>query len=219
MVYPETTVLSRQTLIVPYYVFSLYFLAEPLAMLFAPSLARTFKSDHDYSMTHQFYDVLVDCNGLWFLWAFFIGELITYAITSLICNNEPYSQQKRLLLDRDSSYRGLHTHLKFDALSTLALPDTAWNRSFGFHASVYCLQTILAHIESKPANACCFCCALHRLLHIRSSRSIREKHGIKHGICHRDVLWRGVKCAFGHHYRSFTYSAVYRRAQHCFLCT
>lgn len=144
---------------------------------------------------------------------------VLYRGTPHLCNNESYSQQKRLPLDGDSSYRGPHTHLKFDALSTLALPDTAWNRSFGFHASEYCLQTILAHIESKPAHACFFCCALHRLLRVRSTRSIREKPGIKYGFCHRDVLWCGVKCAFVHHYRSFTYSAVYRRAQHCFLCT
>jgi hypothetical protein len=65
-------------------VFSLYFLAKPLALLLAPGLARVFKTGHDYSMGRDFYDVLVNGNGLWFLWAYFVGELVTYGIVRLV---------------------------------------------------------------------------------------------------------------------------------------
>lgn len=72
------------TLLVPYYIFSLYFLAKPVAMLLKGSLATTFRSAHDYDLGWQVVDVFIMGNGLWFLWAFFIGEVITYALSRLI---------------------------------------------------------------------------------------------------------------------------------------
>lgn len=72
-----------KTLLVPYYVFSLYFLAKPFAILLIPSLRTTFQTNHNYGIVHQFYDVLVAGNGLWFLMAFFIGEVIMYGLIML----------------------------------------------------------------------------------------------------------------------------------------
>ena len=48
-----------RTLLIPYYFFSLYFLAKPIAILAIPSLASTFQTDHNYDLAHQFYDVLI----------------------------------------------------------------------------------------------------------------------------------------------------------------
>lgn len=72
-----------KTLLVPYYIFSLYFLAKPFAILLIPSLRETFQTDHDYGIAHQFYDVLIAGNGLWFLMAFFVGEVIMYGLVTL----------------------------------------------------------------------------------------------------------------------------------------
>lgn len=74
---------KAKTLLVPYYVFSLYFLAKPFAILLIPSMRATFQTSHDYGIAHQFLDVLVMCNGLWFLMAFFVGECLMYGLTSL----------------------------------------------------------------------------------------------------------------------------------------
>ena len=73
-----------RTLLVPYYFFSLYFLAKPITILVAPNLTSIFQTNHDYDLIHQFYDVLIDGNGLWFLMAFFVAELLTYGIVSVI---------------------------------------------------------------------------------------------------------------------------------------
>lgn len=70
-------------MLVPYYVFSLYFLAKPFAILLIPSMRATFQTSHDYGITHQFLDVLIMGNGLWFLMAFFVGECLMYGLTSL----------------------------------------------------------------------------------------------------------------------------------------
>jgi uncharacterized membrane protein len=43
-------------LLIRYYVFSLYFLAKPLALLLDPGLAWVFKTGNDYSMGRDFYD-------------------------------------------------------------------------------------------------------------------------------------------------------------------
>lgn len=50
---------KAKTLLVPYYVFSLYFLAKPFAILLIPSMRATFQTSHDYGIAHQFLDVLV----------------------------------------------------------------------------------------------------------------------------------------------------------------
>lgn len=70
---------KAKTLLVPYYVFSLYFLAKPFAILLIPSMRATFQTSHDYGIAHQFLDVLVMGNGLWFLMAFFVGECLIRA--------------------------------------------------------------------------------------------------------------------------------------------
>ena len=46
-------------------------------------MRATFQTSHDYGITHQFLDVLIMGNGLWFLMAFFVGECLMYGLTSL----------------------------------------------------------------------------------------------------------------------------------------
>lgn len=74
---------KAKTLLVLYYVFSLYFLAKPFAILLIPSMRAAFQTSHDYGIAHQFLDVLVMGNGLWFLMAFFVGECLMYGLTRL----------------------------------------------------------------------------------------------------------------------------------------
>lgn len=69
-----------RTLIVPYYLFSVYFLAKPIAMLAIPSLSHELQA-HEQDVWSVFYDVLIRGNGLWFLWAYFWGSLIGYLIS------------------------------------------------------------------------------------------------------------------------------------------
>jgi fucose 4-O-acetylase-like acetyltransferase len=73
-----------RTLLIPYYVFSLYFLAKPFAVLLIPSMGAAFQSDHAYSVADQFWDVLIMGNGLWFLMAFFVAEILMYGIVSFL---------------------------------------------------------------------------------------------------------------------------------------
>lgn len=75
------------TLLVPYYVFSLYFVAKPVAVLLIPSMRDTFQTSHDYGLAHQFIDVLIMGNGLWFLMAFFVAEIIMYALAVVTHRN------------------------------------------------------------------------------------------------------------------------------------
>lgn len=83
------TFLSRKirTLLIPYYIFSLYFLAKSFATLLFPSLQDTFQVTHNYDISHQFYDVLINGNGLWFLMAYFWGELFMYGLVKLLNNS------------------------------------------------------------------------------------------------------------------------------------
>lgn len=74
---------KARTLLIPYYFYSLYFLAKPIAILLIPSLGKTFRSSHDYSVGHQFYDVFINGNGLWFLMALFWAELVVYGLLKL----------------------------------------------------------------------------------------------------------------------------------------
>jgi fucose 4-O-acetylase-like acetyltransferase len=82
--FPQFFAYTTRTLLVPYYMFCLYFLAKPLALLLVPGPARDFKTGYDYSMGRDFYDVLVSGSRLWFLWAYFVGELVTYGIVKLV---------------------------------------------------------------------------------------------------------------------------------------
>lgn len=79
---PIRPFLSRKirTLIVPYYIFSAYFLAKPIATLLAPELSDTFRAESS-DLGSVLYEVFIRGNGLWFLWAYFWGELVAYLIT------------------------------------------------------------------------------------------------------------------------------------------
>ena len=75
---------KAKTLLIHYYIFSLYFIAKPLAVILIPSLSSTFHSSHDYGNAgHQLFKVLIMGDGLWFLMAFFVGEIVMYGLTSL----------------------------------------------------------------------------------------------------------------------------------------
>jgi hypothetical protein len=66
-------------------------------MLLAPGLARVLKTGHDYSMGRDFYDVLVNGDGLWVLWVYSLGELITYGCAKLV-RSRSYDAEIGLLL-------------------------------------------------------------------------------------------------------------------------
>lgn len=76
---------KAKTLLIPYYVFSLYFLTKPIALLMLPSLAGSMRIDTDYTsgIARQFYDILINGSGLWFLWAYFIGEMMVFPLSRL----------------------------------------------------------------------------------------------------------------------------------------
>lgn len=76
-----------KTLLVPYYVFSLYFLAKPIAILVMPSMGSIFQSSHNYNLTCYFVNVLVMGGGLWFLMAFFVSEIMMYGLVRIVKNN------------------------------------------------------------------------------------------------------------------------------------
>lgn len=82
---------KAKTLLIPYYIFSLYFIAKPLAVILIPSLSNTFHSSHDYGNAgRQVFNVLIMGDGLWFLMAFFVGELLMYGLTSLFRSHHPH---------------------------------------------------------------------------------------------------------------------------------
>lgn len=75
---------KARTLLVPYYIFSLYALAKPVVTMLVPSLSGAVGSTRDYSIAGQLFDVFVAGNGLWFLMALFVGELVVLAIEKLL---------------------------------------------------------------------------------------------------------------------------------------
>ena len=79
---------KAKTLLIPYYVFSLYALAKPIAVLLVPSLYNAVGSTHSYSIWGQIFDVLIAGNGLWFLMALFVGEMVVFAIESMLSKNK-----------------------------------------------------------------------------------------------------------------------------------
>jgi fucose 4-O-acetylase-like acetyltransferase len=81
--FPDFVVRKVKTLLVPYYFFSLYFLAKPLAVTMLPTLSSTFQAERQ-SVLPVFYDVLVRGNGLWFLWAYFWAEIFSYFISKRV---------------------------------------------------------------------------------------------------------------------------------------
>lgn len=74
---------KAKTLLIPYYVFSLYFLAKPIAVLLSPSLSSELRTNQSYASNigEQFYNILINGSGLWFLWAYFVGEVIAYPLS------------------------------------------------------------------------------------------------------------------------------------------
>ena len=81
-----------RTLLVPYYVFSLYYLAKPLMLTAHPELAATFgAATSDVGQTA--WAVLVMGEGLWFLWAYFWGQLFAFGVLRAL---EDASDQVRI---------------------------------------------------------------------------------------------------------------------------
>ena len=75
---------KARTLLIPYYFFSLYFLAKPIACLLIPSLAQTFQTGYDFDLLYQLWDVFIMGNGLWFFMAYFVAEIIMYWVYKAI---------------------------------------------------------------------------------------------------------------------------------------
>lgn len=83
--FPDFLKLKAKTLLIPYYVFSLYFLTKPIAALVRPNLVSEVQANQAYgaNIGKAFYDVLIGGQGLWFLWAYFVGELIVYPLSRI----------------------------------------------------------------------------------------------------------------------------------------
>nr|WP_272867201.1 acyltransferase family protein [Bifidobacterium thermophilum] len=79
-----------KTLIVPYYIFSLYYLAKPFAV-FVTAAWQAQHSAAASALETRIINVLFMGTGLWFLMAFFIGELLMYAVIT-IANRTVYCQ-------------------------------------------------------------------------------------------------------------------------------
>lgn len=75
---------KTQTLLVPYVVFSPYYLVRPLAASIWPSLAQTFGNRAGNTLAEQLFSVFVMGNGLWFLLALFFGELLVWGLHRLV---------------------------------------------------------------------------------------------------------------------------------------
>ncbi len=90
--FPDFLKTKAKTLLIPYYVFSLYFLAKPIAALVNPNLFSQMQVGESYggSIAKQFYGVLINGDGLWFLWAYFIGELIVYPLSHIFTQKRQY---------------------------------------------------------------------------------------------------------------------------------
>lgn len=84
--------IKTKTLLIPYYVFSLYFLVKPIAALINPTFFTQMHVGENYSgsIAKQFYDILINGDGLWFLWAYFIGELIVYPLSHIFTRKYQY---------------------------------------------------------------------------------------------------------------------------------
>lgn len=90
--FPVFIKVKAKTLLVPYYIFSLYFLAKPIAAVFSPTLVDGLHTNRDYASNigMQFYNILINGSGLWFLWAYFIGELIVYPLSKNLKSHYQY---------------------------------------------------------------------------------------------------------------------------------
>lgn len=90
--FPDFIKVKAKTLLIPYYIFSLYFLAKPIAALFSPALVDGLRTNQDYAsdIGRQFYNILINGSGLWFLWAYFIGELIVYPLSKRLISQYQY---------------------------------------------------------------------------------------------------------------------------------
>lgn len=135
---------KARTQLIPYYVFSLYFLAKPIAILLIPSMRSTFQTQHNYNLVHQFIDVLIMGNGLWFLMAFFIGEVFTYALISA------FKEQQKHLVYIGSAIIFVY-YASTSLMSSLPIPFQIWRgvEVTGFMILGYVLRDWLKSLDRK----------------------------------------------------------------------
>lgn len=135
-----------RTLVVPYYVFSLYFLAKPVAILLVPSLRDTFMTGHDYELAHQFIDVLLMGNGLWFLMAFFVAEIIMYGL-AVVANGSA------VLIATIGGTLIVGAYALNDSVASLPIPFQIWKGLgvAGFMAVGYAFRGWFAALNRRNA--------------------------------------------------------------------
>lgn len=135
-----------RTLLVPYYVFSLYFLAKPLAVLLVPSVGATFRTGHDYDIARQCYDVLIAGEGLWFLMAFFCAQIMMYAITAVCGAN-------RAAMGVTAAAMIVFSYAQGSVFTTIALPFQLWMgvRIAGFMCVGYLCRGWLKALDRRRA--------------------------------------------------------------------
>lgn len=111
--FPDFLRTKAKTLLVPYYIFSLYFLAKPIAALIAPNIVSSMQANQDYgsNIGMQFYNILVNGSGLWFLWAYFIGELIVYPLDRLLRAKYQYVILGLLLIAASLTFSACLPHI------------------------------------------------------------------------------------------------------------
>lgn len=135
-----------RTLLIPYYFFSLYFLAKPIAILAIPSLASAFQTDHNYDLAHQFYDVLIDGNGLWFLMAFFVAEIMTYGIVKGITSSTSQIALGVILI------AGTYFWTGFDMPNPLPFQILKGIQITGFFLVIHALRNSILTISKRTAS-------------------------------------------------------------------
>lgn len=139
---------KAKTLLVPYYVFSLYFLAKSIAILAIPSMRSAFQTSHNYGLAHQFVDVLIMGNGPWFLMAFFVAEVMMYGLVSIAKNNYVTLTITGIALI-------LISYAANDFVGKLLIPFQLWKgvEITGFMALGYVLRKWLKALDQRKAIA------------------------------------------------------------------
>ncbi|MDD6461236.1 MAG: hypothetical protein PUF51_02000 [Bifidobacteriaceae bacterium] len=140
---------KAKTLLIPYYIYSCYFLAKPIAVLLLPQLNAEFQTGRNYAnIGKQFIDVLFLGKGLWFLTAYFVGELLMYGTVSL-----SKGKNSKLFILCIGIISLLLYSIYHDGLSLVGLPFDADQgvQVLGYMCFGYCSKTWLLSAPRKSA--------------------------------------------------------------------
>lgn len=118
---------KAKALLAPYCFYSLYTLAKPIATLLVPSLSGAVGSTRDYSIAGSLFDVFIAGNGLWFLMALFVGEMVVYSVERILAAKKLGDASRKrfrlvlgLILVVTSQLRSAFVPLPFDPFQFFA---------------------------------------------------------------------------------------------------